>query len=578
MRRGTKWLLVLGVFLFLFLVVGIVAALSLGGSPRVPARAVLWVKLGSEITEEEQRSPFDRIFGHRALALRDYVQILHAARSDKRIQAVVIEASAFGGGWGMAHELRDAIAELGRSGKKVIAYIEAADDRDYFIASGAQRIVMLPSGMLMVTGIMADVSFYRGTLDKIGIEPDLEHIGAYKSASDVYMRSSMSDAQREATNLILDGLYDGFLSQVGESRSLEPGAVAAAVDVGFLTAERAKELKLVDDLRYEDELWNELKGDASTHPERIKAGAYFEALGEPRTGARIALVYVTGVIVPGSSRNDPLAGSLAGSETIAEALRKVREDSSIKAVVLRVDSPGGSGLASDVIWRELALTRKQKPIVVSMGDLAASGGYYVSMGADAIVAQPATLTGSIGVISGKFSLRGFYDWIALKREQLKRGENADMFSDYQKFSAGQRALLRAQMDVFYHDFVRKAAEGRGKKEEEIDALGQGRVWTGAQAKERGLVDELGGLERAIELAKQKAGIPEGRGVRLETFPKPRGLFESLVSWGSDDSSAGRTLASLLPGATRTTLAALRIRDLLSAEPYLCLDESLAGMR
>ena len=576
MRRTTKWLLVLGGFLFLFVLVCVAAAFSVAGGPSVPARAVLWVKLGPEIHEEDRRSALEKALGRRTLTVRDYLHVFRAAGEDARVRAIVLEPQGFGGGWAVAEEIRDAVARFQERGKPVFAYLEAAGNLDYFVASAADRVIMLPTGVLMATGLLADVPFYKGTLAKIGIEADLEHIGAYKSASDAYMRDSMSDAQREATNLLLDGIYDQFLSGIAEARSIGRDTVAAAVDEGFLVASRARDLRLVDELSYPDEILDEIESRVGARPERIKAAAYFESLREPRRGDRVALVYVTGVIVPGQSVTDPLAGSLVGSETISEALRKVREDGTIRAVVVRVDSPGGSGLASDVIWREMALTRKEKPVVVSMGNVAASGGYYVSMGADAIVAQPSTVTGSIGVITGKFSLRGLYDWIALRREQIKRGANADLFTDYQKFGDAQRSLIRAQMETFYRDFVHKAAEGRERTEEEIDAVGQGRIWTGSQALERNLVDELGGLDRAVEIAKEKANIPKARSVSLEVYPKPKGLFESLVSWGPEDSSAPGEVRAILPRGAKEALAVWKIRDLLEAEPYVCLEESLLG--
>ena len=576
MTRTTKWLLVLGGFAVLFVFVCVLAAFSVGGVTRVPGRSVLWVRMGPEIPEEDRRTGIEKALGRRALTVRDYLRLFRAAAEDRRVCAVVLEPQGFGGGWAIAEEIRDAVLRLRESGKPVYAYLEVTRNLDYFVASAADHVVMLPTGMWMVTGLMADVPFYRGMLGKIGIEADLEHIGAYKSASDTYMRESMSDAQREATNLILDGIYGRFLSAIAEARSLERGSVASAVDEGLLVAERAKELKLVDSLGYTDEILGQIEAEVGGRVKRIKASAYFDSLREPRGGEKLALVYVTGVIVSGSSLSDPLAGALVGSDTIAEALRKVREDRAIRAVIVRVDSPGGSGLASDVIWREIALTRKKKPVVISMGDVAASGGYYVSMGADAIVAQPTTLTGSIGVITGKFSLRGLYDWIALRREQIKRGSNADLFSDYQKFGDSQRALIRAQMRSFYQDFVHKAAVGRERSDDEIDAVGQGRVWTGAQALERSLVDEIGGLERAVELAKEKANIPEDQSVRLEVFPRPKGVLESLLSWGPDESSASAALRAILPREAARGLSLWKIRERLEGEPFVCLEESLLG--
>lgn len=577
MNRGVRWILVLLTFAALFVVVALLAVFSGGSSPRVPGSSVVWLRIAPELSEEDPRSSFERALGRPALTLRDHVRMLDEAASDRRVRAVVLEVGGSQGGWAKAQELRDALTRFASTDKPLVSFVEFGGNIDYFLASAADRVVMPPPGMLTVNGLMADVPFYKGTLDKLGVEANLEHIGAYKNASDVMTRKDMSAAHREATEAILDGLFETFVSGVAASRSLQRPQVVAAVDEALLSAPRAKELGLVDELLYEDELLDSIRRDVGAGVERVSATAYARTLAEPVAGEAIGLLYLTGTIVSGSSSDDPFSGGMVGSDTIAASLRKLREDRSIRAVVLRVDSPGGSGLASDLIWREVELTRAQKPVVVSMGDVAASGGYYVAMSADAIVAQPSTLTGSIGVISGKYSLRGLYEWAGLHREQILRGANADLFSDYSSFTEAQRAIIRAQMGSFYRDFVSKAAKGRGLTEAQIDALGQGRVWTGAQAKERKLVDELGGLDRTIEIARDKAGIAAGRHVRIEVYPKPKGMLESFVESDPEESRIGHRAAALVPVALRSTVAQARLVERLSAEPYLYFEAALAGM-
>lgn len=577
MRRGLRWFLVLAAFAVLFALVAALATFSVGTGPRVPGKAVLWIRL-SDVSEEDRRSSIERAFARSYLTVRDYVRLLDEAAKDRRIRAVVVELRGFGGGWAMAEELRAALRRFAETDKPIVAFLEAGGNADYFLASAADRVAMPPSGMLLVTGLLADVPFYKGTLHKLGIEADLEHIGDYKSASDVWTREGMSDAHREATNAILDGLWTSFVGGVAESRRMDGERVLAAFDEGFLTAPRAKDLGLVDDLEYADELEASLDQVAGPGHEKIKAHSYLESLGPSGSGDTIGLLYVTGTIVSGPSADDPLAGGLAGSDTIVSSLRRLRRDRSVKAVVIRVDSPGGSGLASDIIWREVELTRHDKPVVVSMGDVAASGGYYISMGADAIVAQPSTLTGSIGVILGKFSLRGLYDWAGVHREQIKRGANADLFTDYRSFSDGQRALVRTHMKRFYDDFVHKAAEGRGLSDAQIDALGQGRVWTGREAVDRKLVDEIGGLDRAVEIAREKAKIPAGRSVHFDVYPKPRSFFDTFAPSEAEDTLAGRLLRAMLPRDLRSIVARGRMAERLAAEPYLFLEESLIGAR
>jgi protease-4 len=578
MRRGVRWALVFGAFALAFLGLLVLASWTAGPGARVPNRAILWVRVGPEIGERDDRSPIERALGPRVMTLRDHVRVLDAAAADRKVRAVVLHPQGFGGGWAMGGELRDAVTRLRASGKPVVAFLEVGETLDYYVASAAGRVVMMPGGVLLVSGLLSDTPFFKATLDKVGIEADLHHIGDYKNASDMWTRDSMSTAHREAANAILDGLYGELLDGVAASRSIARDRVAAAIDVGFLSAKRARDLGLVDDLLYEDELLDQLEDEVGDASPAVRAGAYLQSLRTPAGAPRIGLVYVTGTIVSGRSVSDPLAGELAGSDTIGAALRALREDGSVRAVVLRVDSPGGSGMASDAIWREVQLTRKRKPVVVSMGDVAASGGYYVAMGGDAIVAQPSTLTGSIGVISGKFSLRGLHDWAAVRREQIKRGRNADLFSDYQRFDPEQRELIRGQMQEFYADFIHKAALGRGLEDDDIDRVGQGRVWTGRQALERRLVDELGGLDRALEIARQKAGIAPGRALHLDVYPRPKGLFEAFGGETGDDARAATALARLVPDPARRAAARWALAARLAAEPYALFDERLLDLR
>lgn len=577
-RRG-RWLLVLAGFLTLLAIVAVLVGVSVGSGRAIPRRAILWMDVGPDLVEEDRRGPIERLVRPKPLTLFDHLRVLRAAAADRRVAAAVVDLRGIGGGWAKADELREALAEFRKSGKPLRAFMEFGEVRDYFVATAAERVAMPPSGVLVVTGILADVPFFKRTLDKIGVQADLEHIGAYKSASDAYTRDSMSDPHRLALEAILDSLYGRFVAVVSRARSLSPDRVRTAVDEGFFNAGRAKAMGLLDDLAYRDEVLDAVEAKLGHDARRIRESAYLGALRGRPGGDRLALVHVSGVIAQGDSSSDAFGGATTGSDTVAAAVRRAREDPRVKGVLLRVDSPGGSALASDLIWREVEITRAKKPVVVSMSDLAASGGYYVAMGADAVVAGPATLTGSIGVISGKFSLRGLYDWIGLRRELIKRGENADLFSDYRPFTDAQRAVVRRQMEEFYRDFVHKAAKGRRKSDAEIDAVGQGRVWTGEQARARGLVDELGGVETAVEVLKSKAGIPKGTSIDLVVYPRPRGLLESIVSEeGPDDSPASRALRALLPPAFSRALGQFRILDRLSSEPYLLLDPDLCATR
>ncbi|HEY6546274.1 MAG TPA: signal peptide peptidase SppA, partial [Vicinamibacteria bacterium] len=376
---------------------------------------------------------------------------------------------------------------------------------------------------------------------------------------------------REQMEGLLDSLFDQYVKALAESRHKTEAEVRALVDDGPYDGRRALEVGLVDELVYADELDERLKGAAKVTPGRYVKSARGNLGFDSRP--KIALVYAVGAIIPGEGGEGPFGGSYAGSDTVAKALRQAREDSSIRAIVLRVDSPGGSGTASDVIWREVELARKEKPVVVSMGDMAASGGYYIAMGADEIVAQPGTITGSIGVFGGKFSLRGLYDKVGMTQETVLRGRNAALFSEARPWDAAEQAKVQALMVAFYEEFVDKAARGRNKKPEEIHAVAQGRVWTGQEALERGLVDKLGGFDVALEAAKFRAKIGRGQEVSLVVLPERKGWFELLMERQEEEAEGGSKAAALLralPSDVRSLLAAavaLQARGPMALLPF-----------
>jgi protease-4 len=322
---------------------------------------------------------------------------------------------------------------------------------------------------------------------------------------------------------LVDSLYGEFHSAIAKARGMSEEQAQRAIDGGPYDGPGAKAAGLVDDLLYQDQLDERMKGATRVTPGRYTRAS--RGLGFD-TRPKLALVYALGEIVPGESQSGGLGGEFAGSDTVAQALRRAREDDDYKAILLRVDSPGGFGPAADVIRREVQLARKKKPVIVSMGDYAASGGYYVTIGSDAVVAQPATITGSIGVFSGKFSLRGLYDKLGITKEAVSRGQHARLFTEYRPWNEEERAKVRAQNQAFYEDFVGKVAEGRGKTRDEIDAVAQGRVWTGAEAVSRGLVDRLGGLDVAIDLAREKAKLGDQE-LALVILPERKGFFETI---------------------------------------------------
>jgi protease-4 len=416
--------------------------------------------------------------------------------------------------------------------------------------SNVAAFVLRPSitvSVANVTGLAAEVTFFKGTLDKVGVEAQFVGVGKYKNAPNQFTQTGFTPPHREQTEAMLDSLYSQYIAGLAASRKKTEQEVRALVDAGPYDGKTALEAGLVDELLYADELDERLKGADKITPGRyVKSSRGLSFDGRPK----IALVYAVGQIISGEGGQGPFGGPFAGSDTVARALREARRDSSLQAIVLRIDSPGGSGTASDVIWREVELAKKVKPVVVSMGDVAASGGYFIAMGSHEIVAEPGTITGSIGVFGGKFSLRGLYDKIGVSQETVVRGKNAALFSDYKPWDATERAKVEGLMTAFYDDFVAKAAQGRGKTWDEIHAVAQGRVWTGTEALAQGLVDKLGGFDVAVESAKVRAKIPKAQEVTLVVLPERRNWFESFMERQEDDPEGAAGAAALLSGLPR----------------------------
>jgi protease-4 len=482
-----------------------------------------WITLTFKgpIIEERRESS---LFGKRHSTLLDIVEIIRDLREDPEVEGLYIKMYGLKSGFSKKQEIREALERFKKNGKKIICYSESMENSEYYLASVADSIFMNPSGSLMLTGIHMEIPFIKGTLDKIGIEPQIERIGKYKSAGDIITADSMPPPFREARNAIIDCLYSHFVSTIAESRDMTNKELKNIIDNGPYTAKQAEDRKLIDMLLYEDEVGERFKKNniKLVSLKRYTSVKDYVYDWQPMPKNRIALIYATGSIVSGKSGSNVFSGDLMGSETIAKAIRDARKDDNIKAILLRIDSGGGSGLASDVIWREVKKTTEgenKKPFIVSMSDVAGSGGYYIACAADIIIADETTITGSIGVLGGKFNLKSMYDKIGLKFETIQRGKHSAMFSSKKPFTEEEKRILREMITEFYQDFIHKVAEGRGLSVSYVDSIGRGRIWTGNQARENGLIDELGGLNEAISLAKRKAGFSEDDKVKIEIYPK-----------------------------------------------------------
>ncbi|MBP2703356.1 signal peptide peptidase SppA [Microbispora sp. RL4-1S] len=514
---------------------------------RRTAPLVLELDLTEGLAEGPPADPVGALLSMRKPRLADVLSGLRRARQDPRVVALIVRIGGHPIGLGMVQELRAAVLRLRAAGKRTVAYAETfgefgAGTVPYYLASVFERVYLQPSGDVGLTGVTLEQRFLRDALAKAGVEYQLGQRHEYKTAANTFTQNHMTEPHRESTARIAESVTEQITAGIAEGRSLDPGRVRELIDQGPFIGPEAVEAGLVDALKYRDEVYAETAGEGThlLYVSRYAKTARTRRLPRPG-GDVVALVHGTGMIRLGRSGRSPLGGGDAmGSDTIGAALRSARRDERVKAIVFRVDSPGGSYVASDAIWREVVLARRAgKPVVVSMGDLAASGGYFVAMAADAIVAQPGTLTGSIGVFGGKPVVGELLGKLGVVTESVSEGANAGMFSPARAFSAEEWERVNAWLDRVYDDFVGKVADGRGLSRERAHELARGRVWTGADAAEAGLVDELGGLEDALVLARKKAGLPAGTPVR--SHPRMHPLERLRPPESSEDRSAAARL-------------------------------------
>ncbi len=493
------------------------------------------------------------------LQMHSLKEVLSLAKSDEDIAGILVRINGNSYGMAQLQEMADAILDFRESGRVVLCYLTNCSTGDYIVASTCDGILIHPSAEVRLIGLRTERAFYKGTLDLLGITANIEQIGKYKSGSEALTRKEMSEAHREIQNIILDDLYEQLVEVIANGRGWTPEDVKKRIDGGPYTARQAFASELVDRLVYEDELIDVVSELTDKHTDLVTADEYVKS--RPYTQnwrvpqPKIAIIEAKGLMITGDSFIDPLTGTqVMGAETIVRAIKNAKDDDSIKAVVLRIDSGGGLVTAADIIWRALVQLREVKPLVVSMGNVAASGGYYIAAPADVIVAEPGTITGSIGVISGKYSLKGLYEKLGVQKEILKRGKHADFYTDYGDYPASEQEIIQKQVKEIYDDFVTKVARGRSKlSTTDVDNLGRGRIWSGKQGKENGLVDELGGLNLALVIAQEHAELQE-KVVEVIRFPKQRRISQffhnfrllsaTLHRVASEDSDGENTFAKL----------------------------------
>ncbi|HXY41743.1 MAG TPA: S49 family peptidase, partial [Vicinamibacteria bacterium] len=448
MKRRTAWVLAAGMAALALgaAAVGAVALVLRGGRAPVgwPGGAQV-LSLDIDTLPEESPPGFASFLENRPPSLRRLVESVDRAGRDPQVKGLLLRVGSLDAGWARVAELRDALLRFRRSGKPSWAHLETAGNQEYYLATGCARVAAAPTALLDISGLAAEVTFFKGTLDKLGVQAQFEGVGKYKNAPNQFTETDFTEPHREQMEALVGSLFDTYVNGVAEARGMAPARVRELIDQAPFDGVRAKAAGLVDEVLYRDQVEGRLGAEQRISPGHYVRGARVGFDSRPK----LALVYAVGTIMPGESQSGPLTGGLVGADTVVRGLREAAQDDAVRAIILRVDSPGGSGTASDAIWREIGLARRRKPVVASMGDYAASGGYYISMNADAIVAEPATITGSIGVFSGKFSLRGLYEKLGLSEGVVQRGRFARLFSMSAPWSEEERAQVRSVNRAFY---------------------------------------------------------------------------------------------------------------------------------
>lgn len=583
-RRGLAIIFTLLGLAFVVSIGGLVLLyVMVGREPSVPSNATLTLQLGGDLAEIAPTDVVSYVSGVRTPTVQSVVDNLRKAKVDRRVGGVFLKLTGFSSPyWGKVQELRDALNDFRTSGKPVYAFLHYGGDRDYYLASAADKVYMLPSTTLDLAGVATYQIFLRGFFDKIGVYPDIHHVGEYKTAANQMTERGYTPEHREMDAALNRDLYQQIVAGVASGRHRPDSEVRTLIEDGPFLPEQARAVGLIDSVGYEDQALQALKDATGTSSARTIEGPDYSrvslsSLGLNR-GPRIGIIYAAGAIVDGKSGYDALNGATVGSETLIDAIRDAAADKSLRALVVRIDSPGGSVSASDAIWRELKLARSarpDRPIIASMSDLAASGGYYIATPAEAIVAQPATLTGSIGIFGGKYVTGGVYEKLGANVDAESIGRYSQINSPIRPYNADEVRKVEQQLRVFYDDFLEKVAESRGRTMEEINRLAQGRVWTGQQAKSNGLVDEIGGLDRAVAVAKTRAKIDAATEVELVTYPTPKTFYE-MVS----ESMSGEIGGTLVENWMRNNLSAAELEILRATRGPLSLyrqGEALALM-
>lgn len=524
--------------LLILAVTAMVSSAAKDGKVIPSANSIMHVSLDYPIKERTDKNPFSELNfmgfeNKKTLGLNEILEAIKEAESDDHIKGIYLDASSLAAGFASIEEIRNALLDFKKSGKFILAYSEVYSQGAYYLATAADKIYVNPEGMIDFRGLSSEIMFFKGALDKLEIEAQIIKVGTYKSAVEPFILDKMSDANKVQVNSFLGSMYDHFISEVSKSRKIPKSVLLNVADSAKIRSPKdALVYKMIDGLKYKDEVLDELKTrldiDKKKDVNSVSIEEYSPSNDETEEASsnRIAIIYANGEIMSGEGNDETI-----GSERISRAIRKARTDDKVKAIVLRVNSPGGSALASDVIWRETILAKKVKPVIVSMGDLAASGGYYIACAADTIFAQPNTITGSIGVFGIIPNMQKFFkNKLGITFDGVKTSKFADLGTVSRPLSDAEKMIFQNEVNKTYDTFTKKVADGRKKSQSYIDSIGQGRVWSGKEALANGLVDKLGNIDDAIASAARKAKIKD---YKLVSYPAQVDPLKSLFDHSAD---------------------------------------------
>jgi protease IV len=550
-----RFLAILGALSLIGTVIVMVAVIGVRG--KVPFKTILEANFEEAFPENIPDTATAHLMLDQRQTLRDVVDAIDRGGSDDRVVGMIARIGASSLGMAQTQEIRDAILRFRAHKKFAVAYSETFGEFGpgngaYYLATAFDHIYLQPSGDVGLTGIIMESPFVKGTLSKLGMTFHGDHRYEYKNALNTLTETKFTGPHREAMTAIMTSWFNQIKDGICQARQIAPDKFQALVDAGPYLGKEAVAAKLVDAIAYRDEVYGDVKSKAGDGAEMLYLDKYLNRAGRPHErGKTVALVLGVGDVTRGKSDYDPVQGSQnMGSDTVAGAIRTAAEDKDVKAILFRVDSPGGSYVASDAIWREVVRARQAgKPVIVSMGNLAGSGGYFVAMAADKIVAEPGTITASIGVLGGKMLTSGLWDKVGLSWDEVHQGENATMFTGTHDYTPAEWGRFQAWLDRVYVDFTSKVADGRKLPQEKVLEIAKGRIWSGQDAKNLGLVDELGGYDTALKLAKKAAGVPDRDDVKIVVYPRPKTLLESVIARrgpdNSDKEAVGQTLARIL---------------------------------